>query len=96
MTTPEELAGSEEFAREIHRMYPAGQLDAVMTEYDRRGARVEQLTAALTEIAGNEDCANREYPDDAYCYEYLPRRLEWCTSCIARAALAAAVERNPE
>lgn len=33
--TADDLARSEEFAREIHRMYPAGQLDAFMAEYDR-------------------------------------------------------------
>jgi len=43
----DELAEAEEFAREIHHMYPAGQLDAFMTEYDRRGEALRVLEIRL-------------------------------------------------
>jgi len=60
-----------------------------LTEISREAeARIELLTAALTEIT-REDCLNRVVREDGYCFERWPDGPLWCMPCTARAALAA-------
>ena len=65
------------------------------SERNEAQARVEQLTAALTEIA-HDVCDDYDSNNYDSCEVAGRDRDEWCAACIARAALAVAVERNPE
>lgn len=57
----DELARSEAFMREVHAMYPAGQLDAYVAEYERMRTELDQRVA--WEMY-REDC----HREDAECY----------------------------
>lgn len=59
----DELAKSEAFMREVHEMYPDGQLDAYVAEYDRRGEAMKTLElgmlAGLLALGLDKETADR-------------------------------------
>lgn len=71
--------------------------DHIIAERDALQARIEVLTAALTEIADDacRTCSSFEEPGDKLCAERYADRRSWCGVCIARAVLAAVETEAP-
>lgn len=64
----DELARSEAFMREVHEMYPAGQLDAYVAEYERMrkieaAVRAWMVTPGRKVTAADIGAAHRRLQD---------------------------------